>query len=271
MLLIMAIKTCIRYIAQERKQHHTGLKKKNKNSSSDLDKTHSLKYTEWHQKWAAEWKEKPFWLKAKQAIIQRGVLLWIPTVLCNPIFVNRRWQAGPPFSSPDCSRLGVFPHFPPGCALPAGQLVLAHRSLKAQPRVWGGLLSVSGVQDWEKHSPFCLCGHCVSAEHTSHCVLDSLPTSILPEDVIKDGQEKRAKSELTRRSGCLVWAESPEISAESWPSTEQHKTSPVPFSCSVAMADPNNIPGFSLLQLPNHLHRPPAWAGPGPHSLLIGI
>lgn len=60
--------------------------------------------------------------------------------------------------------------------------------------------------------------------------------------MIKGGGERRAKLNLTRRSDCLVPSRSPEITAESWPFTEQHKTSPVPFTVVVAMADPNNIP-----------------------------
>lgn len=85
-----------------------------------------------------------------------------------------------------------------------------------------------------------------SAGCTSRPVLDSLPPSLAPSPLplLADqrGQEGKAKFNLTRRSGCLVLSRSPKITAESWPFTEQHKATPVPFTAAVAMADPNNIP-----------------------------
>lgn len=88
---------------------------------------------------------------------------------------------------------------------------------------------------------FCWC--------TSCCALQPPPShprhghSYLLPDMIKGGRKRRAKfNNLTRRSDCRGPSRSPEIAAESWPFTEQHKTSPVPFPSAVAMADPNNIP-----------------------------
>ena len=93
------------------------------------------------------------------------------------------WTAGgrqvPCFSFPDSTQAGVFPHFPPGCALSASLAGHLHtRSLKELNQGSGqGLLSVSGVRT-RKHSPFCLSGHRAYAGYTSPHVLDSLPMSI---------------------------------------------------------------------------------------------
>ena len=127
------------------------------------------------------------WMKRKAILTQgktsyysaTGAYSGFPLSFAIPFW----WTAGgrqvPPFSFPDCTRAGVFPHFPPGCALPAGLAGHLHiHSLKALNQGPGeGLLSVSGVRT-RKHSPFCLCGHYVSAGYSSQCVLDSLPTSI---------------------------------------------------------------------------------------------
>lgn len=105
---------------------------------------------------------------------------------------------------------------------------------------------------------------CFCWVHISLCsgLPPSLPPSLLPSPgpflAAQRGWEGRAKFNLTRRSGCLVPSRSPQITAESWPFTEQHKATPVPFTVAVAMADPNNIP---------QLRRPPQASEPPPTDL----
>lgn len=95
-----------------------------------------------------------------------------------------RWQAGP-FGS-DCSRLGSLYSFMTGVSSPVPGW--SHtRSLRRSTKGLGGTsLCIWGTD--EKTLSRSASVVCVSAEYTSHCVLDSLP-SFLPEDVIKDGQE----------------------------------------------------------------------------------
>lgn len=230
---------------------------KKKNSSSDLDETHSLKYTEWHQKWAAEWKEKPFWLKAKQAIIQGGGLTLDSHSPLQSHFREPQVAGRSRLSAPLTVAGWGLPSLPPWLRPPCrSSWSLAHTLFEgAQPRVWGGTsLCIWGTD--EKTLPvlplWSLCFCCV---HVSLC--SGLPPHVHSCLRMWSKTGRRREPSLSLPGDQVVWcrAESPEISAESWPSTEQHKTSPVPFSCCGCHGRPKQYTpaSLSLLRLPNHL------------------
>lgn len=84
---------------------------------------------------------------------------------------------------------------------------------------------------------------CFCWVHTLLC--SGLPPHVHSWLTVWSKEGGRGGPSLTLPGDQIDWclpSRSPEIPAESWPFTEQHKTSPVSFKAVVAMADPNNIP-----------------------------
>ena len=195
--------------------------------------------------------------RKNKLLFSEGGLLWIPTLLCNHIFVNRRWQAGPMFQLPWLYTGWGLPSLPswlrPLCQ---SSWSLAHTFFEgAQPRVWAGTsLCIWGTD--EKTLPVLpLWSLCFCWVHVSPC--SGLPPHVHSCLRMWSKTGRRREPSLSLPGDQVVWcrAESPEISAESWPSTEQRKTSPVPFYCCGCHGRPKQYTpaSLSLLQLPNHL------------------
>ena len=205
------------------------------------------------------------WMKRKAILTQgktsyysaRGAYSGFPLSSAITFSWTAGWQAGPVFQLPWLYTGWGLPSLPswlrPLCQ---SSWSLAHTFFEgAQPRVWAGTsLCIWGTD--EKTLPVLpLWSPCLCWVHVSPC-------SRLPPDVhsclrmwSKTG--RRREPSLSLPGDQVVWcrAESPEISAESWPSTEQRKTSPVPFYCCGCHGRPKQYTpaSLSLLQLPNHL------------------